>query len=69
MPEQEPGFEVSEATKQMTKPEIDMLFPPDETEVAVIYNGLQKVFREEAKDVVVKMRTRRQPSQKRPRSR
>lgn len=67
MPEQEPGFEVSEATRQMTKPEVDMLFPPDEN--AVIYNGLQKVFHEEAKDGVVKMRNRRQSTQRRPKSR
>lgn len=67
MEQQEPSFEVPEATKQITKPELDMLLPPDET--AVIYSGLQQVFHEEAKDVVVKMRQRRQPTRKSSRTR
>lgn len=67
MEQQNPEFEVPEVTKQITKPELDLLLPPDES--AVIYSGLQKIFHDEAKDVVVKMRPRRTPAKRQPKSR
>lgn len=67
MPEQKPEFEVPEATKQMTKQELDMQLPLDET--AVIYSGLREVFYEEAGATMTKTRARQQSTAKRTQAR
>ena len=69
MAEQEPGFEVPEAAKQLTKTEAEQLFPQAESPEEPIYIGLREAYVKQAGALAVKNHPRRQTGQKRPQTR